>query len=98
VGEARARAAALMSGAAQACSNCRFWKHSNGVTGICRWRPPVALFAGMGQNIGGQPVPLTATAWPEVRDDQWCGQHSRSMTVAAVDLSRLRDVEAEGSG
>lgn len=74
------------------CSNCRYWFHSekvSGPNGFCRRMPPTVLLLGVNEEppepprILGAPgkpgglTPLTQTFHPQTPPMAWCGEHQR---------------------
>lgn len=65
------------------CSICRFSKAGGGKL-LCRRHPPVGHPIVAMTNKGPQ-LMGTATIWPEVQHDGWCGEFSGIIPVASLD-------------
>ena len=48
----------------ESCSTCRFYGRPAGGMGQCRRHPPTVVATGAG-------------VWPQVHDDDWCGEYQR---------------------
>jgi hypothetical protein len=81
------------------CETCRFYAPAGPQGGNCHFAPPTCIPVGLiPPALAGQSPRLqTASAWPQVRADNWCGQWSPALADAQRSTvepwSEARDVE-----
>lgn len=63
--------------AGRSCRGCAFWQPHAPHLGECRVLPPVILRSPNGEH---------ETWWPEVAEDDWCGQHRPRSARTALGL------------
>lgn len=59
------------------CSTCK-WAEPAEQVYFCHRNPPMVTVL---TDPNGQPTPVAA--WPPVRPDQWCGEHTPSLELAS---------------
>ena len=80
------------------CADCRFFLalDATGDNGVCRGSTPTAILMGMRQGIG-RPEPVIQSFFAPMMSGGWCGKHEHKITLSKIDMSKFRDVPAEGS-
>ena len=83
-----------------ACGNCGAFKRLmiGQTMGLCRSRAPVPILVGMINGDGG-PMPVVNTYFPQVPDNEWCGDYMplKALTVPRLDLAELESALTEGN-
>ena len=79
------------------CATCRFFVRPKASTdiGMCHGGPPTVVMVGMAQHpVTQRPMPMTDSFWPQVRQTEICGMHSRGLAprMEPIDLSKLSDL------
>lgn len=57
------------------CQTCKWFDRANTDTGLCRLIPPTVIPAQMKDKRTGEDRTKPFTAWPLVRNLDWCGDH-----------------------
>lgn len=100
MGEQKRKSEAVLTGKAETCGSCRFFKRARAFQpiGWCRADPPRAILVGSSQDpVTKQVVPLVNTYWPQIPDTEWCGAWKMRGQIVEIDLSDLGQENMEGS-
>lgn len=80
------------------CANCNAYQAHDDRQGLCLANPPVPLVVGMTMNkITGEQLPLIRAFWPSVAAGNGCRSHQPAVELSKIDLSRLGNLQVEGS-